>query len=102
VPRTWLRPRPLEAEIAGAVFVSIGAMAGGQFSEALVGGCIPEFEARACPETVAMLLAIGSVGPDRVGKAAAAAADRLVEAGIPRPGWAASWVSRSPPRNAGA
>jgi len=28
------------------------------------------------------------VAPDRVGKAASAAADRLVEAGLPRPGWA--------------
>jgi hypothetical protein len=35
-----------------------------------------------------MLLAIGSVAADRVGKAASAAADRLVEAGVPRPGWA--------------
>ena len=79
---------PLEAEIAGSVFVSIGAMAGDEFTEALVGEFIPEFEARACPEAVAMLLAIGSVAPDRVGKAASAAADRLVEAGLPRPGWA--------------
>ena len=79
---------PLEAEIAGSVFVSIGALAGEEFTEALVGEFIPEFEARACPETVAMLLAIGSVAPDRVGKAASAAADRLVEAGLPRPGWA--------------
>ena len=79
---------PLEAEIAGSVFVSIGAMAGEEFTEALVGAFISEFEARACPETVAMLLAIGSVAPDRVGKAASAAADRLVEAGLPRPGWA--------------
>ena len=79
---------PLEAEIAGSVFVSIGALAGEEFNEALIGGFIPEFEARACPETVAMLLAIGSVAPDRVGKAASAAADRLVEAGLPRPGWA--------------
>ena len=79
---------PLEAELAGSVFVSIGAMAGEEFNEALVGELIPEFEARACPETVAMLLAIGSVAADRVGKAASAAADRLVEAGVPRPGWA--------------
>ena len=82
---------PLEAEIAGSVFVSIGALAGEQageeFDEALVGELIPAFEARACPETVAMLLAIGSVAPDRVGKAASAAADRLVESGVPRPGW---------------
>ena len=79
---------PLEAEIAGSVFVSIGALAGEEFTEALVDAFIPEFEARACPEAVAMLLAIGSVAPDRVGKAASAAADRLVEAGLPRPGWA--------------
>jgi Plasmid pRiA4b ORF-3-like protein len=79
---------PLEAEIAGSVFVSIGAMAGEEINEALVGGFIPEFEARACPESVAMLLAIGSVGPDRVSKAASAAASRLVKAGIPRPEWA--------------
>ena len=79
---------PLEAELAGSVFVSIGALADDEFTEALVGEFIPEFEARACPETVAMLLAIGSVAPDRVGKAASAAADRLVEAGLPRPGWA--------------
>src|SRR3954447_11639685 len=50
---------PLEAELAGSVFVSIGAMAGDEFTEALVGELIPAFEARACPETVAMLLAIG-------------------------------------------
>ena len=79
---------PLEAEIAGSVFVSIGAIVGEEFTEALVDAFIPEFEARPCPETVAMLLAIGSVAPDRVGKAASAAADRLVEAGLPRPGWA--------------
>jgi Plasmid pRiA4b ORF-3-like protein len=78
---------PLEAEIAGSVFVSIGAMAGEEFDEALVGELIPAFEARACPEAVAMLLAIGSVAADRVGKAASAAADRLIEAGLPRPGW---------------
>src|SRR6476620_6187647 len=41
---------PLDAELAGSVFVSIGAMAGEQageeFNEALVGEFIPEFEAR--------------------------------------------------------
>src|SRR5215218_17950 len=79
---------PLEAEIAGSVFVSIGALAGEEFTEALVDAFIPEFEARARPEAVAMLLAIGSVAPDPVGKAASAAADRLVAAGLPRPGWA--------------
>src|SRR3954453_19298178 len=37
---------PLEAEIAGSVFVSIGAMADEEFTEALIGEFIPEFEAR--------------------------------------------------------
>ena len=79
---------PLDAEIAGAVFVSFGEMAGEAFEEALVGGFIPEFEARASAEALAMLLAIGSVAEGPSGKAAWAAADRLVEAGIPRPAWA--------------
>ena len=84
---------PLDAEIAGAAFVSIGEVLGEDFEEALVGGFIPEFEARATPEALVMLLAIGSVAGSvagsRVGKAAAAAVDRLVESGIPRPAWAA-------------
>jgi hypothetical protein len=80
---------PLDAEIAGAAFVSIGEIAGEAFQELLVGGFIPEFEARATTEALAMLLAIGSVAQARAGKAASAAADRLVEAGIARPGWAA-------------
>lgn len=79
---------PLDAEIAGAAFVSIGEMAGEAFQDALVGGFIPRFEARASAEALAMVLAIGSVAEGRAGKAASAAADRLVQAGIPRPGWA--------------
>ena len=83
---------PLDAEIAGAAFVSLAEVLGDDFEEALVGGFIPEFEARASPEALVMLLAInsvaGSVAGSRVGKAAAAAVDRLVESGIPRPGWA--------------
>ncbi|MDQ3150301.1 MAG: plasmid pRiA4b ORF-3 family protein, partial [Actinomycetota bacterium] len=79
---------PLDAEIAGAAFVSIGEVLDEDFEEALVGGFIPEFEARVSPEALAMLLAIGSVADSRVGKAAAAAVDRLVESGIPRPSWA--------------
>ena len=60
---------PLDAEIAGAAFVSIGEVLGEDFEEALVGGFIPEFEARATPEALVMLLAIGSVADSRVGKA---------------------------------
>lgn len=79
---------PLDAELTGAVFVSIGAGAGEAFEEALVGGFIPEFEARATTEALAMLLAVGSVAGGRAGKEASVAADRLVEAGVTRPGWA--------------
>jgi len=80
---------PLDAELMGAAFVSIGAGAGGAFEEALVGGFIPEFEARATTEALALLLAVGSVAGGRAGKEASVAADRLLEAGVPRPGWAA-------------
>jgi hypothetical protein len=80
---------PLDAELVGAAFVSIGALAGEAFEEALVDGFIPQFEARSSCEALAMLLAIGSVAQGQAGKAAWAAADRLAEAGIARPGWAA-------------
>ena len=78
---------PLDAEVVGATFMSIGAVAGEEeFEEALVGGFIPEFEARASSQALAVLLAIGSVAQGRAGKAASVAADRLVEAGVARPG----------------
>jgi len=80
---------PLDAELVGATWMSIGARAGEGFEEALIGGIIPELEARASSEAVAMLLAIGSVAEDRAGKEASAAAGRLVDAGVRRPGWAA-------------
>jgi len=80
---------PLDAEVVGAAFVSIGALAGEEFEEALIGGFIPQFEARASSQALAMLLAIGSVAAGRAGKAASVAADRLIQAGVARPGWAA-------------
>ncbi len=80
---------PLDAEVVGATFLSIGAVAGEAFEEALVGGFIPEFEARASSQALAVLLATGSVAQGRAGKAAWAAAGRLVEAGVARPLWAA-------------
>lgn len=80
---------PLDAEIAGAAFVSIGEMAGEAFEDALVGGFIPQFEARGSAGALAMVLAIGAVAEGRAGEAASAAADRLVQTGVPRPGWAA-------------
>jgi Plasmid pRiA4b ORF-3-like protein len=79
---------PLDAEIAGAAFVSIGAAAGEAVDEVLIDGFIPQFEARASAEAVAMMLALGSVVPGRAAKAAWTAADRLVQAGVARPVWA--------------
>src|SRR5664279_6647690 len=55
---------PLDAELVGATWLSIGARAGAGFEEALIGGFIPEFEARASSEALALLLAIGSVAED--------------------------------------
>jgi Plasmid pRiA4b ORF-3-like protein len=80
---------PLDAELAGAVLVSLGELIGERFEEALTGGFIPALEARASAEALAMLLALSSVvdGPAR--EAAMAAADRLAGTGVPRPNWAA-------------
>jgi len=80
---------PLDAEVLGAAFLSIGAGAGEAFEEVLVGGFVPQLEARATTEALALLLAVGAVAGGRGGKEASVAAERLVEAGVTRPGWAA-------------
>jgi len=80
---------PLDTELIGATVMSTGARAGEGFEEALIGGFIPEFEARASTAALALLLALGAVAEGRAGKEASAAAARLVEAGVPGPGWAA-------------
>ena len=56
---------PLDAEVVGAGFVSIGAPAGEAFKELLIGEFIPQFEARASSQALAVLLAIGSVAQGR-------------------------------------
>jgi hypothetical protein len=83
---------PLDAELLGATVMSIGGGDSKTFEEALIGGFIPEVQARATAEALALLLAIGSVAEGRAGKEAFVAAARLVEAGVPRPGWAAELV----------
>lgn len=80
---------PLDAEMLGAAFVSIGALNWEAFEQALIEGFVPQFEDKASTGALAMLLAIGSVAPGQAGKAASAAADRLVEAGVEPPRWAA-------------
>jgi hypothetical protein len=80
---------PLEAEMAGAAFVSIGDLAGEGFDDVLVRGLIPEFEKQNSSEALALLLAFGAVTDGLVSKTASAAANRLIEAGVRRPSWAA-------------
>ena len=58
---------PLDAEMAGALFVSSGAGLGAAFEQALVNGFVPEFEARATTGTLAMLLSIAEVA-DQLGE----------------------------------
>ncbi|HEY3259590.1 MAG TPA: plasmid pRiA4b ORF-3 family protein [Pseudonocardiaceae bacterium] len=80
---------PLQAEVMAATLLSIGELVGEPFEEALIGGLIPDFEAKATTGALAMLLAIASVSDDRMAKAASVAADRLIAAGLAQPSWAA-------------
>lgn len=81
---------PWDAELAGAALLSLGGEAEEPFDQMLIDGLIQGFEARADGGALAMLLVIGAVGPGRAGRAASAAAERLTDAGIGRPGWAAA------------
>jgi hypothetical protein len=81
---------PLDAELAGALFVAM-AMAGGDdvvpvFAEVF----IPAIEARGNDAALMMLTAIGAAasgGFEQVAKAAVAAAGRLAASGVPVPAW---------------
>jgi hypothetical protein len=79
---------PFSVEILGAAVVSIGTRVGMGFEEALIEGFLPELESRGTREALTMLMAIGAVSAGQTTKAAWAAADRLVEAGVERLGWA--------------
>ncbi|MGC4811436.1 plasmid pRiA4b ORF-3 family protein [Micromonospora sp. DT228] len=76
---------PVEAELFAATFLSAGDLAGEGFTEALNGDLLPAVADIATPEALAVLLAIDAVRPST---AAAAAAQRLVDAGVPAPSWA--------------
>jgi hypothetical protein len=78
----------LDAEVTGASLVRLAAIAGGELEDVFADGFVPAIEARARPEALAMLLAIGSVSRRRLGEAASAASGRLVKAGVARPEWA--------------
>jgi len=80
---------PLDAELLGASFVSVCALIDPDFQgTSPIEALIPEFEARANSEALAILLAIGSVADGAIGRGASAAAQRLARAGFPRPSWA--------------
>jgi len=83
---------PLDAELGAASLLSVGAFAAEDFDEMLVGGLIPQFEARATTEALAMLMALGSVGRGETADAARTAAGRLVASGVARPKWAAEFA----------
>jgi hypothetical protein len=80
---------PLDAEMVGASFLALGALTDDGFLAASVDVIIQEFEARANPEALALLLAIGSVADGATGRKATAAAERLSRAGVRRPAWTA-------------
>ncbi|MBQ1018169.1 plasmid pRiA4b ORF-3 family protein [Micromonospora sp. D93] len=76
---------PVEAELFAATFLSAGDLAGEGFAEALNEGLLPAVAEIGTPEALAVLIAIDAV---REGTVAAAAAQRLVDAGVPTPSWA--------------
>jgi hypothetical protein len=85
------REDPLDAELAGALFVAQVTVAGVELVPAFVEGFIPQLEARPGPGALSLLLAIDSVASgtqEQVAKAASAAAGRLVAGGISKPAWA--------------
>ncbi|WP_291415265.1 plasmid pRiA4b ORF-3 family protein [Actinophytocola sp.] len=80
---------PIAAEFGAALFVAMCELAGEEYEDALADGFVPEFESRADPAALIMLLALGSVCDGRAGDAARTAASRMVGAGVEPPGWAA-------------
>lgn len=82
---------PLEAELAGALFVAMAAASGDGALPAFVHAFIPAIEARGNDAALMMLTAIGAAasgGPDQVAQAAVAAAGRLAAGGVLAPAWA--------------
>jgi hypothetical protein len=98
---------PLDAELWGSdIVAALGS--GGDRTDDRIGdqaddqaGDQPEAivsaaEEAATPEALATLIVLGAVEPGRLGEAARAAAGRLRQAGIARPGWAESIGAPSP------
>jgi hypothetical protein len=82
---------PLEAELAGALFVAMSRAGGDELMAAFAGAFIPAIEARGTRAALTLLTAIGATGGDAekpVTEAARAAAARLRASGVAEPGWA--------------
>lgn len=82
---------PLEAELAGALFVAMSRAGGEEMMAAFAGAFIPAIEARGTRAALTMLTAIGAVGGEAekpVIEAARTAAARMRANGVPAPSWA--------------
>ncbi|MFI5897663.1 plasmid pRiA4b ORF-3 family protein [Actinoplanes sp. NPDC051513] len=81
---------PLDAELAGAIFVTMAASGGDETASLFTESLIPAIEARADEAALTLLTAIGAVdgGPTPVPDAAYAAAERMISGGLPAPAWA--------------
>lgn len=84
---------PVDAELWGSDM--IGALSGDAAAEreimaVLATSLVPAAEASGTPEALALLRIFGALGSPGLRTAAAEAAQRLTEAGVPDPGWAAT------------
>lgn len=82
---------PVDAELWGSDM--IGALSGDAAAEreimaVLATSLVPAAEASGTPEALALLRIFGALGSPGLRTAAAEAAQRLTEAGVPDPGWA--------------
>jgi len=82
---------PLEAELAGAVFVAMALSGGADAMAAFAGGFIPAIEARGTRAALTLLTAIGAAADkvaEPITEAARTAAVRLTDGGVAVPSWA--------------
>jgi hypothetical protein len=82
---------PLEAELAGALFVAMARSGGDDAMSAFAGGVIPAIEARGTRAALTLLTAIGAAAGEEaepVAESARAAVARLTGGGVAVPSWA--------------
>ena len=86
--------RPIDAELWGSDLLGAlgGRAPGGEPAvlTELAASLVPAAEESATPEALALLRALGAVGPPELGAAATEAADRVTAGGVPDPDWAAA------------